>query len=107
MKIKCLSVNPPWAKEIIFGEKDIENRKWQTKYRGSIAIHETKNGGGSGAIIGLANIIDCIDKSNSPYFYGPYGFVLANRRSIIPIAIKGKLRLFDVDIPDDIFYGFK
>ena len=102
MQIKCLSVNPPWARKIIFEDKDIENRPWKTKHRGLIAIHETKNGGGSGCIIGLANLVDCVDSSDSPYFFGPYGFVLTDKKSIEPIPIKGKLGLFNINIPDSV-----
>jgi hypothetical protein len=39
MKIKTLSIKQPWAFLIVAGYKDIENRTWQTAYRGRFAIH--------------------------------------------------------------------
>jgi hypothetical protein len=37
--MKTLSVKQPWAHLICSGLKDIENRKWPTKYRGRVLIH--------------------------------------------------------------------
>jgi hypothetical protein len=37
--MKTLSIKQPWAGLIINGVKDIENRTWQTKYRGKILVH--------------------------------------------------------------------
>lgn len=36
---KGLSIVQPWATAIAFGGKDVENRTWQTHYRGPVAIH--------------------------------------------------------------------
>ncbi len=37
--MKTLSVKNPYAYLIVYGIKDIENRSWQTKYRGKLYIH--------------------------------------------------------------------
>lgn len=37
--MKALSIKQPWAWAIVSGLKDIENRSWQTPYRGPILIH--------------------------------------------------------------------
>src|SRR5437016_10859136 len=37
--MKALSVRQPWAWLIVNGHKDIENRSWQTKFRGKLLIH--------------------------------------------------------------------
>lgn len=37
--MKALSIKQPWAYLIAAGIKDIENRTWQTKYRGKVLIH--------------------------------------------------------------------
>ena len=53
-----------------------------------------------GAIIGEADIIDCVTWSNSPWFVGPYGFILQN--PILydkPIPYKGRLGFFEVNLP--------
>lgn len=37
--MKCISIRQPWASLICAGIKNVENRSWQTKYRGKILIH--------------------------------------------------------------------
>jgi hypothetical protein len=37
--MKCLSIRQPWATLIVLGAKRIENRSWETKYRGPLLIH--------------------------------------------------------------------
>lgn len=37
--MKTLSVQQPWASLIVYGIKDVENRTWDTPYRGKILIH--------------------------------------------------------------------
>ncbi|KKN18508.1 hypothetical protein LCGC14_0955040 [marine sediment metagenome] len=105
-----------WA---IFNGKDVENRTWSTKVRGRVKIQASKkfdrehyefiwlneNRLGCqlpprsefvhGAIIGEVDIIDCVDKHDSPWFTGPYGFVLANPVLYAePIPCKGRLGFF-------------
>lgn len=41
--IKVLTVKQPWAYLIVDNIKDVENRTWQTKYRGELYIHTSKN----------------------------------------------------------------
>lgn len=48
-----------------------------------------------GAIIGVVDIVDCVTRSASPWFFGTYGFVLTNARPIDPIPVKGKQGFFD------------
>ncbi|MCG7522238.1 hypothetical protein [Ruegeria sp. Ofav3-42] len=47
-----------------------------------------------GGIIGTAEIVDCIEASDSPWFFGPYGLVLRNVQPIPFIPVKGALGLF-------------
>lgn len=42
MKIKVLSIRQPWAWLILNAGKDLENRKWKTKFRGRFLIHAAK-----------------------------------------------------------------
>lgn len=37
--MKCLSIRQPWASLIIENIKDIENRTWKTKFRGTVLVH--------------------------------------------------------------------
>ncbi|GGX62926.1 hypothetical protein GCM10007385_35070 [Tateyamaria omphalii] len=48
-----------------------------------------------GGIIGTAEIVDCIEHSNDPWFFGPYGLVLDNVQAVDFIPVKGALGLFD------------
>lgn len=52
-----------------------------------------------GALVGEVDIVDCVTQSKSPWFEGPYGFVLANPMAYeTPIPHKGKLGFFEVSL---------
>lgn len=54
-----------------------------------------------GHIVGQVEIVDCIDHSDNPWFFGPYGFVLANPvRFWDVVPCKGALGFFPV--PADV-----
>lgn len=108
--IKALSIQQPFADKIIFRGKNIENRTWRTKFRGTVAIHASmklaeyvelsdkeKKTLIRGAIIGVVDIVDCVDEYISKWFNGPIGFVLKNPRPLKnPIPCKGKLGFWKV-----------
>jgi hypothetical protein len=83
--------------------KDIENRDWRTHHRGPTLIHaslrydhdgtdadtmrrrfgiELPKRLPQGGIIGVVDIVDCVEDHHSKWFVGRYGFVLENRRRI-------------------------
>jgi|ERR1700687_42153 len=37
--MKMISIRQPWASLIVSGAKDVENRTWPTRYRGTVLIH--------------------------------------------------------------------
>ena len=43
MDLKVIVVRQPWAWLIVNGFKDIENRSWQTRYRGPLLIQASAN----------------------------------------------------------------
>lgn len=108
--MKAITIKQPWANEILYCGKDIENRSIKWKHRGLIALHSGaqvapdsytpegyKNHVVLGAIIGIVDIIDCFEEHDSPYFDGPFGYVLANPRPLLkPIAYKGQQGLWNV-----------
>lgn len=120
--MKALSLKQPWAWLMVNGIKDIENRKWRTNYRGPLLIHASKTWDQEGykfilntveyrqrpfipakedydfgALIGMVNIVDCVDHHPSKWFFGPYGFVFENPEIWKdPIPYKGQLSLFEV-----------
>lgn len=40
--MKALSIRQPWAWAIVNAGKRVENRTWETRYRGPILIHAAK-----------------------------------------------------------------
>jgi hypothetical protein len=112
--MKALTIKQPWAWAIVHAGKDIENRSWNTRLRGTIAIHaglgydkEAELPRGikvptdreivHGAIIGLVDIVDVVEKHRSKWFSGPFGFVLSNPRSLSnPILCPGRLSFWEV-----------
>lgn len=117
----ALAVIQPWAYLIVAGLKDIENRSRRTHFRGTVAIHasltidaecrDALQGGYHpvtlepsdlpegplifGAIIGAVDIVACIDDSRNPWFVGPFGWKLANPRTLDkPIPVIGQRGMF-------------
>lgn len=122
--MKALSIRQPWAWLIVNGYKDIENRTWPTNFRGRVLIHAgitypkrdytddavahsrfysvpyPQREHMIGGIVGVATIVDCVSTSDSQWFNGPYGFVLADAKPLPFVACKGALSFFDV--PSDV-----
>lgn len=129
--LRCVTIKPPYSEWIIHPEwftnahmqpKIIENRTWQVKYRGLIAIHASstmdtkafdawitkvpalrgvvplnKEAYTLGAIIGLANLVDIVTESSNPWFLpGQYGWVLEDVRAVAPVPWKGRQGLFEI-----------
>lgn len=119
--MKTLSIRQPWAWAIIHTGKDVENRTWKTKLRGDFLVHASKKFDNEGykwiknnakklglsnipekkqfelgGIIGKVKLVDCVENSNSHWFFGPIGFKLENPSPISFIPLKGKLSFFEV-----------
>ena len=121
--MKCLTIKQPWASLIINGYKEYEFRTWKTNYRGKIGIHagmatdkrikkfkDYKIDYINGAIIGEAEIVDCIlvDKKVKEELLAKnyliyensegYAFVLKNIvKYDKPIYVKGKLSFWNYE----------
>lgn len=112
---RALSIRQPWAWAILYAGKDIENRTWATNFRGRVAIHagmRYDEGGDAvleckyglqvpsdlprGGIVGSVEIVDCVRASNSPWFEGPYGFVLKDPKPLSFIPMRGALGIFPI-----------
>jgi hypothetical protein len=123
--VKALSLRQPWAWLIVNGHKDIENRSWKTTIRGPVLIHASKAMSREeydaaketaelacafdskqielpafedlerGGIVGQVDIVDCVDKHPSPWFFGDFGFVLENAKPLPFRPQKGALGFFD------------
>lgn len=125
--MKALTIKQPWASLIVDGYKTYEFRSWKTNYRGKVLIHAGLNlekdtmdrfkeynlEYEKGAIIGEANIVDCIlvdEKFNkelrniNPLVYAKsnhvetYAWKLENiKKYDTPIYVKGKLGLWNYE----------
>lgn len=121
-RVVALSVKQPWAWLLVRGLKDVENRSWATRFRGRVLIHASKGmtrkyyeevqdflrcnralmGIGlphfeelkRGGIIGEVTIVDCVRKGSSPWFFGPFGFVVKDARELPFLECKGALGFF-------------
>lgn len=132
--MKALSIRAPWWWFILHAGKDVENRDWPTKFRGTVYVHASKwwawhevlecivfalNCCGlqrsriaamiklddlksfGGSLVGTVDIVDCVERSASPWFFGKYGFVLENPVVFeCPIPCRGALGFFEV--PDNL-----
>lgn len=117
MSWRALSIRQPWAWAILHAGKDIENRSWQTHYRGRFLIHASKRIETSdhldlylshdapehlptGGIVGMAELVSVCTSSHSSWFTGPFGFVLSNVQPLPFLPLKGARGWFGV--PPDI-----
>lgn len=119
--MKALSILQPWAYAILHLGKDIENRNWRTNFRGRFLIHTGKHFDENGyrdlrniygprmphvgalrrgGIVGSAVIRDCVQASDSKWFFGEFGFVLQGAQPLEFIPYRGERGFFDV--PDDV-----
>ena len=146
--MKALSIRQPYANQILYTGKDIENRSWKTELRGFVALHAAgqiaegftsdlkdisrrllgsrrepllsttedaikasiylpkgyKNTVTLSAIVGVVEIVDCVEEHASPHFYRSFGdtnfgFVLRNPIPLEkPISVKGRLGFWTVPI---------
>lgn len=48
-----------------------------------------------GGIVGEATLVDCVTVSDSPWFFGPYGFVLEDVRPLPFRPYRGALGFFE------------
>lgn len=115
--MKALSIRQPWAWLIVTDYKNVENRTWPTSFRGKFLIHAGKRFDHAGykwvistmgiampkpdcfhtgGIVGIAELTQCVTQHDSPWFSGPYGFVLENAQPLPFTPLGGRLRFFEV-----------
>ncbi|WP_313824068.1 ASCH domain-containing protein [Leclercia sp.] len=123
--MKAISIRQPLAWLIVNGFKDIENRSWDTKYRGVVLVHassrrptkaEVQNARAIllqthgtaaahlmpsadnfqlGSIVGYTHITGTTRESTSPWFFGPVGFQLHGSKPLPFLPMKGRLSFFE------------
>jgi len=124
--VKTLSIQQPWAALIAAGVKTIEVRTWRTEYRGPLLIHATKRSsfrrspdvdptdyadpellGANGVVVAEGRLVDCRvaqpQDAKSALWTPPPGsfaWMLEDvRRLTTFVPLRGRLGLFDVDLP--------
>lgn len=66
----------------------------EPKYRGVGIVFPGWKNMQQGGIIGEAEIVDCVSASSSPWFVGPFGFVLRNVKPLPFTPCAGRLGFF-------------
>lgn len=99
--VKCLSIIQPWASLCVLGEKRIETRSWNTKYRGVLYIHASAKWNNK--------LYESINEIGAEQILDKAGYYLTKIRNgkittNLPLgAIIGKVDLIDV-IPTKVFH---
>lgn len=124
--MKALSIRQPWAWLIVNGYKDVENRTWETFFRGRFLVHAGKTMTPEdyfactlfisemrtawrlpaydvlreqcGGIVGSAELVGCVRESDSPWYTGEVGFVVRNPVVLPFLPCKGMLKFFPCDL---------
>ena len=122
-ELRALSIAQPWAECIVSKGKNVENRSWNTKFRGYFAIHASQSKSADrfeycaselglrfdqsklafGCIVGFAELVEVITedevtRNTKKWFGGEYGFVLKNIiRLKNPVLVKGSLSFWKLN----------
>jgi activating signal cointegrator 1 len=121
--MKGLTISQPFASLIAGGEKFVENRTWETMYRGPLAIHAGKGtqyltkkelaSYPTGCIVAVADLAACVHCTQEQcsdltdlefravkrhkHYEGPFGWVLMNVQQLNePIPCVGAQGLWQV-----------
>ena len=109
--MKALTLLPDWAMLMFQGEKTVEFRTWKTDYRGDVIICSSARkvkGCISGHALLVANLVEVVPFTKShldaaAMDYMPsqkgYAWIFEDVRMIDPVPVKGRLGLFELDIP--------
>jgi hypothetical protein len=121
--MKALTICQPYATMIARGEKRVENRSWQTNYRGLLYIHAGKSrswlqegdeedypGMPFGAVVAVARLVACVNYDypdswmkqypwlrDDEHAGGPWCWILDGVTPIGPWPWRGAQGLFDID----------
>ncbi len=119
--MKALSIRQPWAWLIVNGYKDIENRSWHSHFSGALIIHSGKKFDRAGydwvvknfpeivlpesfecgGMVGTVLMTGCTPRSESPWFFGEWGFEFSDPKPCTFQAWRGKLGFFDIPGKND------
>jgi len=117
----ALTIKQPWARLIMLGIKDVENRSWTTDYRGPIFVHAgqkwdpdpwpddpaleafgityfTEEKVPKGVILGTVDLVDIVTDSKSPWAVDlplMTHWIIENPKPLVtPIPWRGQMGLW-------------
>jgi hypothetical protein len=113
--MKALSLRQPWGDLLVYGVKDVENRRWSTRHRGLLVIHAAQTldvdamgtvghlltrEPPTGVLIGTVEVLDCVRESASPWAWpGQWHWLIADAVAFDePLPCRGYPGLFDVTL---------
>jgi hypothetical protein len=111
MDMIALSVRQPWANLIACGKKTVETRVWRTQYRGQLLICSSARPAiePAGYAVAVATLADCRPMNAGDeqaaccaVYPGAWAWVLRDVRPIRPFRVRGRLKLFKVEIPSGV-----
>jgi len=130
MKLTCITIKQPWAWLIAEGFKTIENRTWQTNFRGKLGIHVGKSNTDfnlailksiekkgvalpsvddlkqqQGFIIATTKITQISNSGNIWAIPGQFHWKLEKPQKIKPIKAVGKLGLWNYNLDSNLIYN--
>jgi len=107
--MRALSVRQPWAGWIASGRKAIEVRAWATSFRGELLIVSSRRppihpAGCALAVVRLSHCrpVTAGDEEAAccSLSAGSWAWVLTNPRRIRPFPVRGRLGLYEVELPE-------
>jgi hypothetical protein len=122
----ALSLKQPWAYAVLHLGKEVENRRWRSRYRGRVIIHASRTFDPvgleylcqagfvvpealpRGAYVGEVTVTDCVAAAEceSPWGFGPWCFLL-ERPVLYSVPVPGKGRLGFYRVPEEVKPGLK
>lgn len=121
MRLRTITLHQPWASALAAGVKDVENRPQRTTIRGAFLIHAGtqlweddvefvhRHAPGLivdpdalpyGAIIGVANLVDVVFDSRSPWaFPGKAHWEVEDAALLTPVRASGRQGWWYHDVP--------
>jgi len=106
--MKAISIKQPWATLIADGKKTVEVRTWSTKYRGDLLIVSSQKPAikPAGCAVAVAELAECRPMSQGDAMAaccevrpGAFAWVLKNVRRLDPFPLKGRLGIYEVEVP--------